>query len=89
MGGQMARREPRSVSLAQLEETLHFVAHEGDFKLKPAHLTLLFDCMGVFGQFLCMLKIYGLHSLLEQFSIVIFWSQPNQISLGLVFQREK
>lgn len=29
------------------EESLHFVAHEGDFKLKSAHLSPLFYCVVV------------------------------------------
>lgn len=67
---------------------MYFVPHEGDFKLKIVHLSLQFDYVHVVIQFLCVLKTYGLYFLFEQFSIVLFWSQPNQTFLRLVFQRE-
>ena len=68
--------------------SLYFVLHEGDFKLKTVRTAVKVDCLHMVIQFPCILKTFSLYALLKQFSMFIFWSQANQISLGLVFQRE-
>lgn len=45
--------------------SMYFVPHEGDFKLKIVHISLQFDYVHVVIQFLCVLKTYGLHFLLN------------------------